>query len=104
MKKETQIIAIHLGVQVLYSTLFMVFCYAQGLEEEFFRFYTWLGFMVTQAFFMIGHGITIAILASNQPKDKPEYAQAHWLSLGFVFLLGGSICFVAPEVFVDRFY
>ncbi len=104
MKKETQIIAIHLGVQVLYSTFFLIFFYFQGIEEEFFKVYAWMGFMVTQAMFMIGHGITMAILASNQPKDKPEYAQAHWLSLGFVFLLGGSICFAAPEVFVDRFY
>lgn len=104
MKKETQIMAIHLGAQMLYSLLLVILFQDDSPEKEFFSTYTWLGFMFTQAIFMIGHGTTIAILASNQPKDKPEYAQAHWLSLGFVFLLGGSICFAAPEVFVDRFY
>lgn len=104
MKKETQIIAIHLGVQVLYSLIFGIWANYLDAGDDYPNPYKWLGFMFLQAIMMIGHAITIAILASNQPESKPEYAKAHWLSLGFVLLLGGSICFITPGLFQKNFY
>lgn len=104
MKKETQIIAIHLGVQVLYSLSLGVWANYLDAGHSYPNPYKWLGFMFMQAIMMIGHVITISILASNQNESKPEYAKAHWLSLGFVLLLGGSICFITPGLFQKNFY
>jgi len=109
MKKTNQIITIHLGVLLLYTLIFAVFEYysdtgVYNADNPYGKPYRWVEFMFLQAFTMIGHVITIAILASNQPKNKPEYAKAHWLSLGFVLLLGGSICFITPGLFQKNFY
>jgi hypothetical protein len=96
MKKTNQIITIHLGVLVLYTLFFAIWINYSDAGDDYPNPYKWLGFMFLQAIMMIGHAITIAILASNQPESKPENAKAHWLSLGLILLIGGSICFIAP--------
>ncbi len=59
------------------------------------------GVYAAAAIMMIGHGVTIIILAFTQSADKPEYAKAHWLSLLFLVLLGGSLCFALPGIFAS---
>ena len=96
MKKTNQIITIHLGVLVLYTLFFAILVNASGSGNDPYK---WLGFMLLQAIMMIGHGASIIVLAFAQSRDKPEYGQAHWLSLLILVLLGGSFCFVVPGVF-----
>ena len=98
MKKTNQIITIHLGVLVLYTLFFAILVNASGSGNDPYK---WIGFMLLQAIMMIGHGATIIVLAFAQPRDKPEYAKAHWLSLLFLVLLGGSFCFALPGVFAS---
>lgn len=97
MKKTNQIITIHLGVLVLYTLLFAIWMNAIDPGGP----YTWIGFMALQAIMMIGHGVSIIVLAVTQSLDKPEYAKAHWLSLLFLVLLGGSLCFALPGIFAN---
>lgn len=104
MKKETQIIAIHLGVLIIYSLMLGVWANYLDANLDYHDPHKWLGFMFMQAIMMIGHVITISILASNQNESKPEYAKAHWLSLGLILLIGGSICFITPGLFQENFY
>ncbi len=98
MKKTNQIITIHLGVLVLYTLFFAILVNASGSGNDPYK---WLGFMLLQAIMMIGHGASIIVLAFTQSKDKPEYAKAHWLSLLFLILLGGSLCFALPGIFAN---
>lgn len=99
MKKTNQIISIHLGVLLLYTLVFAVWMGTSDLGHYRPDPYKWLFFKLMQTIMMIGHGMTIIALATNQPSDKTEYSKAHWLSLLFMLLLGGSLCFALPEVF-----
>lgn len=100
MKKSNQIISIHLGVVLAYTLLFAVLVNVDSSPGGTYNNpYRWIGFMLLQAIMMSGHGVTIMILAALQPSDKPDYAKGHWLSLLFVLLLGGSLCFALPGVF-----
>ena len=98
MKKTNQIITIHLGVLVVYTLFFAILVNASGSGNDPYK---WLGFMLLQAFMMTGHGVTIFVLALTQPKDKPEFAKAYWLSLLFLILLGGSLSFALPGIFAS---
>ena len=98
MKKSNQIISIHLGVVLLYTVVFAVLVNVDA-DGAYNNPYRWIGFMLLQAIMMSGHGVTIMILAALQPSEKPDYAKGHWLSLLFVLLLGGSLCFALPGVF-----
>lgn len=97
MKKTNQIITIHLGVLVLYTLFFAIWTDGSGP-------YRWMGFMILQAIMMVGHGVSTQILALTQSPDKPEYSKAHWLGLGLMLLIGGSICFITPGLFEKNFY
>lgn len=100
MKKSNQIISIHLGVVLLYTVVFAVVVNADSSAGDAHNNpYRWIGFMLLQAIMMTGHGVSIIILAAIQPKDKPDYAKGHWLSLLFMLLLGGSLCFILPGAF-----
>ncbi len=98
MKKTNQIITIHLGVLVLYTLFFAILVNASGSGNDPYK---WLGFMLLQAIMMIGHGASIIVLAIANSSKKPEYAKAHWLSLLFLILLGGSLCFALPGIFAS---
>lgn len=101
MKKTSQIISIHLGVLVLYTLIFAILMGGSDAGHNRPDPYKWIGFMFLQAMMMCGHGLSIIILAFLQPADKPDYAKGHWLSLLFILLLGGSLCFALPAIFAN---
>jgi len=103
MNKTDQIITIHLVVLLTYTLILAIWAGAGKGEVPYLDSLKWLGFMFIQAIMMAGHCVTIMTFALTPPKDFPEYAQAHWIGLLFVLLIGGSMCFILPGMFSNLF-
>lgn len=103
MYKTDQIITIHLAVLVTYTLLLAIWAGAGKGEVPYPDSLKWLGFMFMQAILMAGHCVTIMTFALTPPKEFPGYAQAHWVSLLFVILVGGAMCFILPGMFSNLF-
>lgn len=103
MKKTNQIISIHLLVLGTYTLIVAIWAGSSKSGIQYLDTLRWLGFMFVQAILMAGHCVTILTFALTPSKDFPEYAQAHWVSLLFVLLIGGSMCFILPGMFSNLF-
>lgn len=94
MKKTFYITFIHVGLQLLYTALLcMDFAHS---DDPSYRLIT---FELKLAFTMTIHcvlGILMVIIHSFN--NHSDLIRAHLLGLGFVLLIGGSLCFVAPAL------
>lgn len=100
MKKATKTISTHLVIQLMYClVLFFIFIY-DDIGSAFPRMYYNVVFMFYLAVAILIHSIVGTILAVRTRKKDTSLSKAHWLGCLFVLLMGASICFAAPYVFL----
>lgn len=93
MKKTLYISLIHVGLQLLYTFLIVIDS-VQSPDPA----HQSLTFMLTLAFIMVIHfvlGILVIIIHSFAKRS--DLIRAHLLGMGLALLIGGSVCFVAPD-------
>lgn len=97
MEQTTSIIATHLIVQLVYSSVIAFISFYENPNEYYYHAYRWLDFMTYLAIAICIHILATLILFVVD-KDKSEFKKANLLGILITLLLGASICFSVPSI------
>lgn len=97
MKQTTSVIATHLIVQMVYSSVIAFIAFYENPNEYYYNAYRWLEFMTYLAI-AIGIHVLVTLILFVVEKDKSELRKANLLGILITLLLGASICFSVPSI------
>lgn len=97
MKQTTSVIAAHLIVQMVYSSIIAFISFYENPNEYYYNAYRWLDFMTYLAI-AIGIHVLATLILFVVDKEKSEFKKANLFGILITLLLGASICFSVPSI------